>query len=86
MTKMQIKKALAAAGIVPIRLGGAGANWEVEIQGKDATKFQRKVCKAGGYTTGYGSVVLRAGYVGRGALLDTGRRNRDFLRQAQHSY
>lgn len=66
MTKMQIKKALAAAGIVPIRLGGAGKNWEVEIHGKDSTKFQRKVCKAGGYTTGCDTVVLRAGYVDPG--------------------
>ena len=62
LTKMQVKKLMAEHKIEG-ELKGAGKNWEVELPNDAAErKFQRKVCKAGGYRCGWGGWVLRASY------------------------
>jgi hypothetical protein len=59
MTKSKIVRAMAAAGIAG-EVSGAGARWEVEVADEKTMRaFQRKVCRAGGYRTGYGAWVLQ---------------------------
>ena len=62
MTKREVLRRMAAAGITGEVTGKADA-WEVELP-DDAAKdvFLAKVCDAGGYRTGYGAWVLRPGY------------------------
>lgn len=72
MTKMQIKKAMAAANITG-DLTGSGESWEVELMTETAVnRFTRLVCKAGGHRTGYGSWILRPDYRSRGEWCDKG--------------
>ena len=62
LTKMQVKKLMAENGIVG-ELTGAGKNWELELLNDAAkNKFQRKVCKVGGFRCGHGGWVLRPNY------------------------
>lgn len=77
LTKVRVKKLMAAAGIVPVRLIGAGLNWEVKLaDDKAARAFRKHVTKAvGGYTTGCGEVVLRVGYQDRGDFNDKSSRH-----------
>ena len=72
LTKTQVKKLMAAVGIVPLRVCGAGLNWEVKLADDKAVRaFRKHVTKnVGGYTTGCGEVVLRVGYQNKGDFND----------------
>ncbi len=65
-TKSTIAKALKAAGI-QAEVTGRGADFEVVLQNdRDCRAFQRKVCKMGGYRTGWGGWHLKPNYVSQG--------------------
>ncbi len=63
MTRTQLQKALTANNITA-EIRGRGASLEVEIAtSEDVEKFCANIADWGGFTTGYGAVILRAGYV-----------------------
>lgn len=79
LTKMQVKKLLQANNIAidgPIdHLTGAGAKWELEIfDAEKATKVRELLPGVGGYTTGYGAMVLQSNYQDKGDWNDKSSR------------
>lgn len=78
-TKMQVKKLLKANNIAidaPVdRLDGAGTKWELEIfDEKKAEKVRALLPNVGGYTTGYGAMILKPDYQDKGDWNDKSSR------------
>ena len=74
LTKRQIAAALKRHGIAGT-VSGSGSAWEVELQdGKAKNAFQKKVCLAGGFKTGYGGWVLKPRYTSQGDWNDPSSR------------
>jgi hypothetical protein len=70
ITKTTIKKFFTENNITDVEIRGASASLEVEFaKVKDSRKFQ-KTFPWGGYTTGYGAIVLRADYRDKGDYND----------------
>jgi hypothetical protein len=70
LTKMQVKKLLDLNNFEPktYELTGAATNWQLEVYAEYGSSEQvyKLFPGVGGYTTGYGSVVLKPGYKSKG--------------------
>ena len=61
-TKREVAKLMKSHGIGG-ELTGSGTKWQVELPtDQDVILFDTYVGNYGGYTTGYGAVILRPGY------------------------
>ncbi len=75
MKKHEVVKAMKAIGLLGT-VTGKGESWEVELPDVASMReFRAKVAAAGGYRTGYGSYVLRPGYMCMGDWNDKASRN-----------
>ncbi len=75
MKKHEVVKAMKAAGLLGT-VTGKGERWEVELPDVASMReFTSKVVKVGGFKTGYGSYMLRPGYLALGDWNDSSSRN-----------